>query len=273
MARSVLEGLKRKYGSRIPDIQSLVAALVPSEGKLEAPVKITLQIAGNDLLRAVTKAAIGFFILSGGERNVTSHLICYIDGETSGDIAWLFYPERPVFPPAIGPVTHAIMVEADPAKDIAFCIVEYFCTARYLIILSERYSGKKISANYGYDLLQLKEVQVPPQVEFRRDDLLAVVRDMPRPYELIKAHMDRFMKFAMDKQWSGHTSSEVLKNIWPRTFGKYPEGTEMTEEIKAEFMRELMKELPPYIKAGTRLRSEQGPTTAKNAEDDPGEGS
>ena len=113
-------------------------------------------------------------------------------------------------------------------------------------MLNDHYTGKDFSESYVYEVNQAKEISKEVSFQLTRSEVLELVRGKEVLWaEGLKRQMILF------QQKAGEINKKrILDTMWERALDnslkKYPEGIPITEEMMAEFIKELEKEIIPW---------------------------
>lgn len=242
--KRILEGIANKYASL--NVDEAMQHSKKVNDFIDEPLQFRNEIGGADVFRAVCKCAVNFFVYKTSNVAAIKHLIPYIQGEEDKNIVCMHYAEN-VYEIEPDEAFHVIHVVGSSPNRILYCYVDYFNSYKYLILLSEEYTGNSFEESYCYDLLGTKEVNKTINITYDRETIMSLLADKSnRPFERITNCFDRTMALAVKRQ-SDRQRESLLEQAVQHSLGKYPDGVEITEEMRKEVVDEIIKEMIPYL--------------------------
>ncbi|MGY3872587.1 HNH endonuclease [Aeromonas dhakensis] len=239
----VLSGLQRKY----PQIDT---AMLESKIKKESvylndSLRISSSVGGDDTFRAVCKAAINFYIHSGGERLFIQHLLGYIIGNDEVDCVFNYPSDMVMGLLTEHEIAHLIHLRGCPQTRLLYCYIEYFSAHCFLTILNDDYTGAALNKTYSHNVVT--------DLEESKDIPLLIDRDeIPASCELddatvckIRERLIRANSISSILQNKKHFD-DLINSATNEFFRMYPEGAILTEEIRDSLVTSIMKRLIPY---------------------------
>ena len=124
------------------------------------PVYNETNVGGKTILKSVLKTAINFYLFRNGDRNVVEHWFPYMVNFDSRNLIEHYYPKEDFLERHENEITHIIHIRSNLKERLLYCIVEFFSTYSFLVILSQNYDGENFNETYCYDLLNLKEKEI-----------------------------------------------------------------------------------------------------------------
>nr|WP_319571728.1 HNH endonuclease [uncultured Draconibacterium sp.] len=243
--KEILKGLKRKYPEL--DIDAISESATRGKGYLDDTIHFQTQVGGKEVFKAITKTAINYFILNGGDSVYIKHLLPYLENKIDLDVVWMHYPKEYPYQYEEDEVTHILRLVGDSKERILYCYVELFNVQNYIVKLNENYCGPDMSCQYVFDILQLKEIQKDLTEQFTRDTLLDLfINKDGKPFEVVQKRYSRVLRIADSRQISKH-QSELISNGVNNSLGKKGDGELITKEMIDETVNEIMKEMTPFL--------------------------
>jgi len=244
-ARKILNGLKRKYPNL--DVEEVLKQAIPQSEYLREIVVLGMQFGGDEAFRSVTKSAINFFILHGGEPRWIEHLLPYITKGDQKNVVWFFYDHNEEFNgKSTEQVVHGLVLRGDPTERVLWCYVELFNAVRYVVLLNDDYDGSPMAEQYIFDVLQASDVELSTVLDIHRDEILQLVDSTPDCSQQMINQVAKLLTVITDKQRSDHQRVLLTRAI-EKSLGTYPEGTIITEEMINELVTQTMNEITPWL--------------------------
>lgn len=243
--KKILEGFKRKYPQI--DVDEVIQKAQRGRRYLDDTITFNAQIGGKEVFKAITKTAINYYILCGGDSLFIKHLLPYLEGRAELDVVWMHYPQKLPYQFSEGEVSHVINLVADSKERIVYCYIELFNVHNYIIKLSEEYDGIDISSQYVYDILQLKTLEEKNICKYNRNDLLELFSNKDaKPFDMVKERFLRVLSIADSRQISKH-QLELISSAIENSLGNGNEGEIISHEMINQTVKGIMKEMTPYI--------------------------
>lgn len=138
---------------------------------------------GGKEVRSVMKTCLNLWMLKVGDRSEIDHLIPFVRDGISSDRVSFYYPERAPgnnFDKVFDEITHRVLIKGDREERILYAYVEFFSAIRYLVLLSDNYSGPDREIEYSWDVLARKRVnQGDDIISLSREQLLTMIGQPP----------------------------------------------------------------------------------------------
>ncbi|ENC6656139.1 HNH endonuclease [Aeromonas hydrophila] len=242
--KQVLSGLKRTYPQI--NIDNFMSDATWQKRYLDSSVRVSTSIGGNGVFRSVCKAAINYYIFSGGSRVFIMHLLPYIKGIM--DLECVFNYPSDIVESVLesNSASHIIHLQGCPKKKTLYCYIEYFNALNFMIVLNAGYTGKKISHTYHYDVAngKTREVKIPwlfDEVIFENDGYSLNDANI----EKIKRRFCRTAAISRKIQQDRHIDNLIESGVM-EILSTYPEGTILTPEIINNLSDSVVRKLMPY---------------------------
>lgn len=244
-ARQMLKGVKKKY-PRL-DIEQVMAQAVHRKEYLGEKVNISMGFEGAKIFPSIVKTAVEFYLWKNGDSAQIKHLIPYISGESELDVCWYFYPTEPVVKDEGMDIFHMLHIRGDEHEGILYGCVSLFGVLQCVILLSDTYTGKDYVADYCYEVNAAEERAHTFSNRYNRLELMNLVykRDTHWVQGLLTAY--RHFLGKANQIIRNRVMERILWDAMENSFGQYPEGVPMTQEMFDDFQKELMKEFYPWL--------------------------
>lgn len=243
-ARKMLKSLQRKYPTI--DIEAAMAKAQIEKRFIGTPIQMQVKFDGKKIFPSITKTALEFYLERGGEKSQIAHLIPYLLEKEEAAVCWYYYPEQPVVSLGSDEICHVICVTGNAQEGILYGYVDLFGILQCLVLLNDHYTGIDFSESYVYEVNQVKEVPKTVSLRLPRSEISRITQGKENTWtEGLKRQMILF------QQKAGEINKKrILDTVWERALDnslkKYPEGIPITEEMMAEFIKELEKEIIPW---------------------------
>jgi hypothetical protein len=232
--KQTLNGLKRKY----PDlnIEKALEEFTYDEKAFDKELKIKMSIGGLKTFKSITKTAINFYMLKGGNRNEIKHLFEYLDGNKDIGIVWFHYPDNEVYKPEKNEVVHIIKIVGKKTEKILYAYVELFSTHCFLIKLNDNYSGKNLDLDYIFNVHSNEVKYELTKLDLNRKELLNLFENKDvNPHSKIQEKTSRVIGIAHNNDLKNEISKSVDK-IFSKHNKKVLDNS-ILQELREDFMR------------------------------------
>lgn len=243
--REALNGLKRNHPWI--DVQELMSNAIKRQEFIDSPIKFQLPFGGEEAFRAICKMATSFYIYKGGERNHISHLILYIiDGQLNNTV-WHYYPENVTnYNSENIEFLHTLFVVGNPSEKILYAYIELFSTFKFLVLLSDRYTGKEYQEFYSFDVIGQKIMDKISEINLSRDEVLKTVTLRENNLQQIQNSISCLFKVINDKQIYESFSKQV-ENVIENFFQDIPQDTVFTQQMSSELAIECTDKIAALL--------------------------
>ena len=230
--REALIGLKRNHPWI--DVQELMSNAIKRQEFIDSPLKYQLTFGGDEAFRAICKMATSFYIYKGGERNHISHLIPYIKDGQLNNTVWHYYPENITnYNSENIKVLHTLFVVGNPSEKILYAYIELFSTFKFIVLLSDHYTGKEYQEFYSFDVIGQKIMDKVSEINLSRDEVLKTVTLRENNLQQIQNSLRCLFKTINNKQIYESFSKKV-ENVIENSFKDIPQDTVFTKEMLSE---------------------------------------
>lgn len=242
--RKILKGIAKKNPQF--DVEEAMKSAKWREEYFDEALHFQNEVGGKEIFRAVCKCATNFFIHKKGDSSQIKHLIPYIKGEVDKEVVWMHYQED-IYNLTPDESFHLIHLVGKPDDRTLYCYIDYFNTYKYLILLSEDYTGKEINESYCFDLINVKEKAKEISLDYDRETLLNFFKHKDaKPFEKVKKSFEHSIALGLKRQ-DDYQRGELLERAIQSSLGKHPEGTKITQKMIDETVNEIMKNITPYL--------------------------
>lgn len=243
--REALNGLKRNHPWI--DVQELMSNAIKRQESIDSPIKYQLTFGGNQAFRAICKIATSFYIYKRGERNHISHLIPYIrDGQLNNTV-WHYYPENITNSNSESiEILHTLFVVGNPSEKILYAYIELFSTFKFIVLLSDTYTGKEYKEFYSFDVMGQKIIDKFVNINLSRDEVLKVIQLRENSLQQIQNSLRCLYKTINNKQIYESLSKEV-ENVIENFFKDIPQDTILTKEMSLELAIEYTDKIAALL--------------------------
>ncbi|WP_375499415.1 hypothetical protein [uncultured Nostoc sp.] len=220
---------------------------IKRQESIDSPIKYQLTFGGNEAFRAICKMAISFYIYKGGERNYISHLIPYIKDGQLNNTVWHYYPENITNSNSENiEVLHTLFVVGNPSEKILCAYIELFSTFKFIVLLSDTYTGKEYKEFYSFDVIGQKIIDKFVNINLSRDEVLKVIQLRENNLQQIQNSLRCLFKTINNKQIYESLSKEV-ENVIENFFKDIPQDTILTKEMSSELAIECTDKIAALL--------------------------
>ena len=237
--KSIAKELRQKG---VPE-ESVMEVLNKMKGSIDhywesTKTAISFEIGG-DGLRAIAKIAASFYIFNGGEHKYVQQLIPTLLCRCRPERVNVYYPSKNVVSKDDEEVLHSVIVIGDDVEKVLYAYVELFNFYKCIVLLSDAYEGDYFYATHFLDVLNSPNtVERDHTLKLSREKLIGIVNESEFPQKHYGEALRQILLLADSKK-----RSEQIGNIIENSFGKFPTGVPMTQEMFNAFMGEFI----PYI--------------------------
>lgn len=209
-ARQILTGYKRRFPYL--DVDGALDGAIETTTLLDAPLKQSLQFGGPWALRSTVKSALAFAFRQKANMTACASAISYLSGTGTMPNVAAFYSRDLVDNRPAGTLCHIVSVQSDVAERRLVGYVEYFSVTRFIVILSEDYSGPSVSGVYAVDPSTGKEVSLSVDLALSDAEVAAIESDKGA-FEGLQDALDRAMPILLKKREERSREFEISKIV------------------------------------------------------------
>lgn len=242
--REILKGIAKKHPHF--DVEETMKSAKWRKEYFDEALNFQNVIGGNEVFRAVCKCATNFFVYKEGDPKEIKHLIPYIKGNEEKEVVWMHYQDD-LYDISPEECLHIIHLVGKKDEEFLYCYVDYFNTYKYIVLLSDNYTGKDIRETYSFDLVNVAPIQKEISMDYDRTTLLNFFTNKDaKSFEKVKKSFDHSIALGLKRQ-DDQQRSELLERAIQNSLGKYPKNVQITEEMINETVEEIMKNITPYL--------------------------
>lgn len=138
----------------------------------ELAVASEMDLAGPAVGRSLTKMVYVFSISNGLKKVGMLTAWNYLSGGTQRQCFCPYYEADPVVVRPIGIPIHVLHVKGDPKEKVLYGYIELLGLFKYLILLSDRYTGDAIQFTHALDPTEGKEIDLAVDLRMSKEELL-----------------------------------------------------------------------------------------------------
>lgn len=167
----MVQGVAKKYPNI--DASAVLAEMRMSSSANEDILQFQLQVGGPKAGRSIVKTALAMAHAAGIRHEECRSIVRYLRGDETTPPYGPFYERDIVRPRSTDHLLNCVAIDADPQTQLALAYVEYFGAARYIVTLSDTYTGPKrhqvyaIDPSVGADIIVDVDLELSPE-ELRR---------------------------------------------------------------------------------------------------------
>jgi hypothetical protein len=232
----ILNGLKRTKYPGLP-IEQAIQDAQSRQYYLNDSVTLDEKVGGDDVFRAVTKAAVNFFIYTGGDREYIRHLIPYLRSQVSIDVARIHHLPLSIYSFDNEEVSHIIKLVGNPSEGVLYCYLEYFNAQAYIIKLNEEYDGAPIDDTYIYDVVHRRELKKTIAIDYSKSDFMSIFSSVEEtPFLIVRQRYARVVTIAQkrnDERYLTKLSQQIVAEVLKDLPEGAPIDTKFIEKLAA----------------------------------------
>lgn len=213
-AKAIFKGIKEKY----PNV-----SIVHFEEKREPfNEKVSFQTSfGGDAFLSVCKTAICYYLYCGGVLSEIQPFIArWLDKDIWDDCNFC-YIDKPVVSKAENTVCHTLVMIGDSENRLLYAYIELFDFYRFLVLLSDHYTGPEEKNIYCYDLIRKAVVEANIKMQLSRQNINEILAKDTAEFEnlLLQA-----LRSTMRKIETKRLTEQVWNELFEDIGSCYPEG-------------------------------------------------
>lgn len=143
----IVNGHKRNYPDL--DVSKAEEKLVFEEYYVQEPINFNWGVGSDGTFKSLTKSAVNYYIYTQDRTEEVSHLFSYLKGDEVLKIAKHYLKVE--IEERDENIFHLIHIEN--SDNYLYCYIELFGAYSFIVLLSEKYSGKTVNSTYHYDLI------------------------------------------------------------------------------------------------------------------------
>lgn len=246
-ARKILKGLKRKH----PDlnVEKILERAENRKEYVDNYLSFNLSVGGANTFRSIAKIAYNYFRYKNqsADGSYLNEIINYIMGKLPDkNLVWFYYKDREVIDKNSNEVLHSVVIKGNNKHHYLYAYVELFNAFRFIVLLSNSYSGSDYIETYSFNVVDRKEVAKDVNIALSLDEIKNILLEKPQFESLLKNEYEKLLPIILNKQRHEH-NEELIDKALKNSLLKYPKGVVVTEAMLNEFVQEFMKEITPLI--------------------------
>jgi hypothetical protein len=246
-ALDALQGQKRRYPKL--DVEAAMASMAYSESYLDEPVAGTLQFQGDGAYRSAVKSALTLAVSAGIRAETCERALQYL--RPDGEFCFGFYYRRDLIVnrPA-DRIFHCVAIHGDPRIGKLVGYVELFSIYRFVIALSENYSGPEIRDSYSIDPTRGEVLNLEFDLSFTGEEFRFAVDNMDETSVEARFQAAQWVIGLIQRRSFQREQERVARQAWKgtlKTLGLEP-GEPMTPEIAMAMSQEIINRMFPFLK-------------------------
>jgi hypothetical protein len=245
-ARSMLQGLKRKYPS--VDVEATMRTAKENYSYPKGVVRRDVGFGGKCSGRSVVKSALALAHRSGITVRDCRDALAYLR-DPNGPPCFGYYYERDLLsvrPDGIP--LHCVAISANPDSGLLLGYVEYFGLHRMVVSLSKVYRGSRIEAAYCLNPLTGELLPITVALPFSESDIEAIFNYERIPDGSMQQAADKVISAGMRRQFErerARVTRDAAEYALANSGAKW--GEALTPEQMAKLPELIMQRLAPFI--------------------------
>jgi hypothetical protein len=197
-----------------------------------------------EILQAICKCAINFYVHKTSDSASIKHLLPYINDIEKQKVVNLHYVDN-LYKLNKDELFHMLHLVGDSVEKILYVYIDYFNFHKSLVILNDNYLGKDIQYTYCYDLINYKEIKKEINIKYSRQKLFEFI-GIDNNEEVFHKSFERIMRLTKINQenllldYSIAQAFQVIKN-------KYPQEERLLPYMKDELLNEIMQNIEHFL--------------------------
>ena len=218
------------------DIENKVNYAQVVSQPLQQQIHCKLSIGGQNVLRAVSKIAVNFYMMKKRPRKYVTNVVDFIScKERINQFATPYYPNRPPLKQNPNVLSHIIYLYGDKNSNTLACYIELLNVYCYIVKLSCEYDGDDFADVHEYDLLNQKDISSERSDKFFIPHFEIPEKILFEEYRLqLTSRIENAIKNSILRQ--------RIQGVLRKTLLKYPENCIITQQMVDELISEIKKE-------------------------------
>ena len=240
---NALGKLKSKYSSLKLE-KSLDSVIFKDEAFSEKISFDEFDLKSKEILQAICKCAINFYVHKTSDSAYIKHLLPYINDKEEKKVVNLHYMDN-LYKLNKDELFHILHLVGDSIEKVLYVYVDYFNFHKFLVILNDNYLGDNIQYTYCYDLINYKEIDKKVNIKYTRKELFEFIntgineevfsKSFEHIYEIVE---NKKINLLLDN--TINKAFEVIKN-------KYPNEDTLLPYMKNELHKKIMNAIQKLI--------------------------
>ena len=239
---NALGKLKSKYPSL--NIEKSLDSIVFKDEAFSEKISFKFNIKSKEILQAICKCAINFYVYKTSDSASIKHLLPYINDTEKKEVVTLHYVDN-LYKLNKNELFHILYFVGDSVEKILYVYVDYFNFHKFLVILNDNYLGNDIQYTYCYDLINYKEINKEVNIKYSRKELFGFmgIDNNEKVFYKSFEHIMRLSKINKENLLLDYTigqAFQVIKN-------KYPQENLFLPYMKDELLNEIMQNIEHFL--------------------------
>lgn len=251
MARQKVMEMAKRFPQL--DAQGILATATTQIQFIEEPVDVNLHLTEGCLF-SIVKTALAMACDCGLAPSACEIALVYL--RSAEGQPWSAFYERDLLQnrPA-GQLTHAISVVADPMTGMAMAYVEYFNAFRYIVRLSDHYTGPLVKKTIAFNPVDWIPIDLQVDLTLSTEELSRCLTGDTWSFENAKPAFDHTLAIALqslDKMQFNNAIRQAIEDAF-ETMGVEPNGQLPPEKLR-DFSAFITRRATEYLIRSPRLR-------------------
>lgn len=202
------------------DADKILASAQVKEDNRKLKINLCLR---KESFPSIIKSLANLYVERTNDRSSVAHLKQYLIDKKDCQqiIAVMILPQLRLSPDSES-VYHTLFIKGSSGKGL-IGIAEYFSTYSYGVILNENYAGPEIEISYCYDVVNLKEIPIHPQLNISIEEFNTIKQQFhstPQPFwEEMVSRMNAVMQLWETRQ-RNIKFSEIIQQVLTEEIGE-----------------------------------------------------
>lgn len=250
MARTKVFELAKRYPQLDPD--AILAGATTQIQFIEEPVGVNLQLTEGPL-RSIVKTVLAMAHDAGVAQSACEVALHYLRSD-EGQPAWSAFYERDLVQnrPA-RQINHAVSVFADPVSGVAIGYVEYFSAFRYVVRLSDHYTGPSVKKTIAFDPVTFAPVELQIDLTLSGEEFARCLNQDTWSFESAQRAFDYALPIALqslDKMQFNNAIRQAIVDAF-EAMGVAP-NVELPPEKHRDFFAFISRRAAQYLSRSPR---------------------
>src|SRR5690606_13320141 len=143
-------------------------------------------------------------------------------------------------------IYHYINLVGNSIEKSLYCYIELFGALKFIVLLSSEYQGEDMNDEYCYNLISKDLTETNISLNLNKEQLKKALNGKCVEVKDISSGLSKVLKIGHIRQDKKHLN-RLIEEASHKTFGKYKEGTIITEDILNEFINEISNSYTIYM--------------------------
>ncbi len=240
---NALGKLKSKYPSLKVE-KSLDSVVFKDESFSEKIYFDKFDLKSKEILQAICKCAINFYVYKTSDSAYIKHLLPYINNKEEKKVANLHYMDN-LYKLNKDELFHILHLVGDSIEKVLYVYVDYFNFHKFLVILNDNYLGDNIQYTYCYDLINYKEIDKKVNIKYTRKELFEFM-NIGINEEVYRKNFKHIMRLSKIKK-ENLLLDDIINKAFEVIKNKYPQEELFLPYMKDELLNEIMQNIEYFL--------------------------